>query len=79
MERSIELQECAFGNFDRNLHFDGDTGFLLGGKFSLCAPSFLICTPDALLPTPGKFGISPSGAQHPNSSAFFSSILTSPP
>lgn len=74
MEVSITLQECAFGNFDKNLHFEGDMGFLLGGKISLCSPpSLLTCTPDALLPTPGKIGISPNTAP---TSTFLSSKLT---
>ena len=58
MEVSIALKECAFGNFDRSLHFEGYMGFLLEGKVSLCAPSFLTHTRDAILPISGKSHIS---------------------
>lgn len=58
MEVSIALQECAFGNFDRSLHFEGYMGFLLEVKVSLCAPSFLTHTRDAILPISEKSHIS---------------------
>lgn len=54
MKVSIELQECAFGNFDRNMHFVGVKRFSLGGKVSPCA---LLSSSAHQMPTPGKFGI----------------------
>lgn len=63
MEVSILLQECAFGNFDSSLHFQGFMGVLSEVKVSLCAPSFLTHTLDAILSISGKLPTSWSSAK----------------
>lgn len=63
MEVSILLQECAFGNFDSSLHFQGFVGVLSEVKVFLCAPPFLTQTLDAILPISGKLSTSWSSAK----------------
>ena len=78
MEVSILLQECAFGNFDSSLHFQGFMGALSEVKVSLCVPSFLTHTLDAILSISGKLSTSGVEPRHPDFSTFFSLKLTYP-
>lgn len=79
MDVSTELKKCAFGNFDRNLYFEGDREFLLGDKISFCA---LLSSSAHQMPFcqhQGNLAFIPLVPRCPNSSTFFSSKFTFPP